>query len=88
MLRQNSLLSESAFLSFASDRGVSISGVTRGDPGEFYRRGWLEADDLNDEAQPLFHPFRVYPLLRIIRFYRRQVSVTLEHTTGESGELR
>lgn len=78
LLRQNDLQNESRFLSFAKDRGISVQGVTRGDPGEFHRRGWLEADALAEEAQPLFHPFRIYPLLGILRSYRRPLAVSLD----------
>ena len=80
VLRQNDLLSESRFLSFAKDRGTSLHGVTTGEPGEFYRRGWLEADGLSDEGQPLFHPFRIYPLIGVLRYYRHPFSVTLDST--------
>src|SRR5439155_14022271 len=61
-LRQNRLLGEAAFVAFARDRGIPVSGVTSGDPGEFHRRGWLVADGVDAEGRPLFHPFRVYPL--------------------------
>lgn len=78
LLRQNDLQSESRFLSFAKDRGISVLGVTKGDPGEFHRRRWLEADALDEEAQPLFHPFRIYPLLGILKSYRRPFAVSLD----------
>ena len=61
MLRQNWLLSESAFLSFARDRGLSVSGAVKGEPSEFHERGWLSADGRWDR-EPQFHPFRLYVL--------------------------
>ena len=78
LLRQNDLLSESRFLSFAKDRGIPVHGVSKGDPGEFYKRGWLEADGLTNEGQPLFHPFRIYPLHGILKAYRRPLTITLD----------
>lgn len=47
VLRQNWLLDESAFMSFARDRGLSISGVVKGEPSEFHARGWLSADEIS-----------------------------------------
>lgn len=41
-LRQNRLLDEGAFLTFAKDRGVPVWGVVTGDPGELYKRGPTE----------------------------------------------
>jgi len=61
MLRQNRLLDESAFITFTRDRGVAVSGVVTGDPGNLHKRGWLASDGL-DYRGPLFHPFRMYPL--------------------------
>lgn len=56
-LRQNSLLSESSFIDFARDRRVPVQGLIEGEPGEFYRRGWLEADEIDEEGKPRFHLF-------------------------------
>lgn len=66
LLRQNTLLSESSFLSFARDRGIDAQGVISGDPFDFYKRGWLSSDGEDEEGLPLFHPFRLYPLHRIL----------------------
>jgi hypothetical protein len=78
ILRQNDLLTESRFLSFAKDRGVAVHGVTKGDPGDFHRRGWLDADGLLDGEHALFHPFRVYPLIGIIKAFRFPLTVTID----------
>jgi hypothetical protein len=78
LLRQNDLLSESRFLSFAKDRGISVHGTSKGDPGEFHKRGWLAADAEDESRQPQFHPFRIYPLLGILKSYRRPLTVTLD----------
>jgi hypothetical protein len=65
-LQQNRLLSESELISFARDRGIAVRGVLDGDPGEFFRREWLEADGSDEKREPLFHPFRIYPLHQIL----------------------
>ena len=61
MLRQNWLLTESAFLSFARDRGLGVVGVIKGEPGELHRRGFLSADGRNGKDLQ-FHPFRFHAL--------------------------
>jgi hypothetical protein len=61
MLRQNRLLNEREFITFARDRGIAVSGAATGDPGSLYGQGWLASDGL-DYRGPLFHPFRMYPL--------------------------
>ena len=66
-LRQNVLLDEAAFITFARDRGIGVSGVVRGDPGTFHSKGWLKADGTDSEGHPLFHPFRLYPLHCILK---------------------
>jgi len=60
-LRQNYLLSESNFLSFAQERGFPVKGVVYGEPGDFHRRQWLSADGRR-KSDLQFHPFRIYPL--------------------------
>jgi hypothetical protein len=66
-LRQNDLLQESEFIRFARNCGLTISGANEGDPGNFFRRGWLQPDN---PAIPnraiLFHPFRLYTLHKIL----------------------
>jgi hypothetical protein len=65
-LRQNWLLSENSFLSFARDCGISVRGVITGEPGEFHEQGWLSIDGTDCEGGLRFHPFRMYPLHRIL----------------------
>ncbi len=81
-LRQNRLLDEEAFNNFAKDRGVGEVGVGSGDPGEFFRRGWLRADYVDENGKPYFHPFRIYPLQRLQADLRR-VAVGM-HVSPES----
>jgi hypothetical protein len=61
VLRQNWLLSESAFLSFARDRGLAVAGVIKGEPGKLHRNGFLSADGRSGKDL-LFHPFRFHVL--------------------------
>ena len=65
-LRQNVLMNESAFLTFARDRGLRVSGTQKGDPGVFHSRGWLASDGTDYDGGPMFHPFRLYPLQQIL----------------------
>jgi hypothetical protein len=62
-LRQNDLLSESAFLSFVRDRGLGVSGVLKGEPGILHGRGLLSADGRSGQDL-LFHPFRLHVMER------------------------
>jgi hypothetical protein len=41
LLRQNWLLSESTFLTFARERGLNVVAGITGEPSEFLKRGWL-----------------------------------------------
>jgi hypothetical protein len=66
-LRQNTLLSESSFLTFAQERGLPVRGVITGDPSEFNKRGWLIADEMDEDGTLRFHPFRLYPLHGLIK---------------------
>jgi hypothetical protein len=66
LLRQNWLLSESAFITFARDRGVNVIGVISGQPAQFHTQGWLASDGTDGDDGPHFHPFRVYPLYKIL----------------------
>jgi hypothetical protein len=66
LLRQNQLLSESSFLAFAKDRGTAVRGLITGEPSEFHKQGWLKSDTSDHEGEPYFHPFRLYPLDRVI----------------------
>ncbi len=76
LLRQNRLLDESSFIRFASDRGIPVSGVIRGDPSDFCRRGWLNCDGSNYDGGPLFHPYRIYPLDRILEACRLKIAAS------------
>jgi hypothetical protein len=71
---QNRLMDEAALIRFARDHGVHVSGAVRGDPGTFRRMGWLDADDSAEEDRPLFHPFRLLQLVRIIHACRLPMS--------------
>jgi hypothetical protein len=66
-LRQNVLLPERGFIQFCRRCGIPVSGLLDGDPGDFFKHGWLEADGINHDGGPLFHPFRIYPLYRILQ---------------------
>src|SRR5262245_39579653 len=67
VLRQNALLEEGAFIRFARDRGLAVGGLVTGEPGDFVRKGWLACDGTDQVGRPLFHPFRLYPLFRIMK---------------------
>lgn len=75
-LRQNRLLSESNFLTFAKNRGIPVFGVTTGDPGDFLKRHWLDSDQAHNDSAPLFHPFRIYPLHIILRACRLPIAAS------------
>lgn len=60
ILRQNWLLSESGFLSFARDRGLAVADVIKGEPSKLHE-GFLSADGRNGKDL-LFHPFRFHVL--------------------------
>ena len=71
-VRQNWLLSESSFLTFAHDRGIAVVGVVTGEPGEFHKNGWLPADDKDEDGGLRFHPFRLYAVQEILRGLARK----------------
>ena len=62
MLRQNKLLDERAFITFARDRGIAVSGISTEDLANMNKQGWIASDGLDHQGRPLFHPFRMYPL--------------------------
>ncbi len=66
LLQQNHLLGESAFISFARDRGLTVRGIIKGEPGDFHREGSLTSDGTDYDGGPLFHPLRIYPLHKIL----------------------
>jgi len=74
ILRQNRLLNENGFIGFARNRGISVSGVVTGDPLEFHARGWLASDGRDEHGSPLYHPFRVCTLLRILEACRLPIA--------------
>jgi hypothetical protein len=47
MLRQNRLMGESAFITFARDRCIAVSGMATGDPAKLHKGGWLASDGLD-----------------------------------------
>jgi len=61
LLRQNELLDESAFISFARDRGLILTGIVKGEPSQLHAHGRLLADGKLGSTL-LFHPFRFYVL--------------------------
>jgi hypothetical protein len=69
-------LNENAFISFARDRGTTVHGVTSGDPGLLNERGWLPGDGFREDEALLFHPFRVYPLHRILEACKLPVAAS------------
>src|SRR3974377_1682380 len=66
LFRQILLLDEAQLLSFADERGLPVHGVVTGEPGDLFRRGWLDADETDQAGSPRFHPFRLYPLRQIL----------------------
>ncbi len=65
-LRQNRLMGESQFMSFLRDRGIPALGAFNGEPEEFLRRIWLDCNERDEDGSPLFHPFRMFPVHRIL----------------------
>ncbi len=65
-LQQSLLLPERELIPFCRRRGIMVEGVLEGEPSAFLRRGWLERDGLNHDGGPLFHPFRLYAIHRIL----------------------
>lgn len=82
--RQNALLSESRFIRFARDRGSGVRGTIDGDPSRFHGLGWLDVDGELPDGGLLFHPFRLYPLHRILRVASTRVAAP---TTAERDAL-
>ena len=82
-LRQNRLIDESSFIRFANERGINTWGVCTGDPGDFFKRGWLSCDETNYDGYPLFHPFRIYTLFKILEACKLNIatSSTLQRDT-------
>jgi len=63
-LQQNLLLSERDLIFHGRKRAIAIP---EGEPTVFVQRGWLESDGVNYDGAPLFHPFRLYVLHRILK---------------------
>lgn len=74
VLRQNGLMAERRFLDFSKKRGVKVFGVGSGDPGRFVENGWLRIDQTGDDDTPLFHPFRLYPVHKILHACRLPIA--------------
>lgn len=83
ILRQNRLLDEGNFIKFAKDHGVPVSGVIKGDPGDFHGRRWLLNDDLDNRGNLLFHPFRILTLHKILESCKLNIALssTLQRDT-------
>lgn len=65
-LRQNRLLDESSFIDFARDRGLPVHGEVEKVLGSLRENGLLTTDGIDYDGGPLFHPFRIYPLLKTL----------------------
>ena len=76
LLRQNRLLDESAFIRFARDRGLAVSGVVIGDSGDLHKRGWLTSDGTDHNGGPLFHPFQMYPLYQTLQACKLNIAAS------------
>lgn len=72
-LRQNRLFDERSLTRFAKDRGIDACSD---DSGDFFKRGWLPSDGTNYDGGPLFHPFRILLLAKIIDACRLNISAT------------
>lgn len=75
-IQQNTLMNESDFIKFTCDRGIPVSGVINGDPGDFNVRGWLSNDGSSADGIPLFHPFRLYTIHRILELCKLNISAS------------
>jgi hypothetical protein len=62
-LQQNLLLSEPELVYHGGRKAIAIP---EGQPIAFVRQRWLESDGVDDDGKPLFHPFRLYVLHRIL----------------------
>lgn len=69
-------MSEPQFLSFARDRGLPVSGVVHGDPGRLAQLGLLCPDGVDYDGNPLFHPFRIYPLHNTLSILTPRIAPT------------
>ena len=70
VIQQNRLLGESAFSEFARKRGVPLWGTVAADIAELHAKSWIKQDGTDQDCSPLFHPFRLYPLHRILESWR------------------
>jgi hypothetical protein len=80
-LRQNWLLSESSFLSFARDHGFPADGVVKGEPRDLHRRQLLSADGRHRSGLE-FHPFRIHPLHQIFTSHRPPTAAMVRAWNG------
>lgn len=76
-LHQNRLLNGNDLARFAETKGIQVG---RAEPLQVYERGWLAADDWDSDRSPRFHPFRIYPLHRVLQVCspRRAATSTLD----------
>lgn len=84
-MRQNRLLDESAFIRFARGRGLAVSGVVTGEPGDLLKRGWLTSDGTDSKDGPLFHPFRMYPLHKTLEACTLTIAASISLRREELG---
>ncbi len=76
-LLKNRLLNERSFIKFAKDRGLEVNGVVKGDPSKLNGLGCFPCDGHGDDGTSLlFHPFRIYPLQRILYAYKCSTEIS------------
>ncbi len=75
-LEQNPRIDEGALIRFAKERGIPISGSITGDPSKFNELGWLPQDGSRSDCGPLYHPFRLYTLHRILLACRIPIAIS------------
>lgn len=65
-LRQNQLLDDRALTLFALECGLSGEAGGPGWVDARQAREWLTSDGTGDDGEPRFHPFRIYPLHKLL----------------------
>ena len=73
-LRQNALLGESALNRFSRELGIPVFGTIEGEPSDFLNRGWISSDGVNYLGEPLFHPFRFYPIYKVLEHCKLNIA--------------
>lgn len=79
-LLQNHLLSESKFIRYARLWKIPVKGLVKGEPGELYERGFLNCDGAAYDSQPLFHPFRLHTLDKLVQFREQPIDWLAEQS--------